>query len=64
MKLFVVEGICKMMISYSREDGTGRRDISDYLNNGIPRLSTVWEHSLTNSLEHDHTTEPRMALRH
>ena len=30
----------------------------------IPRLSTVWEHSHTNLLGHDHTTEPGMALRH
>ena len=30
----------------------------------IPRLSTVWDHSLTNLLGHDHTTEPGMALRY
>ena len=34
------------------------------MENVIPRLSTIWEHSLTNLLGHDHTTEPRMALRH
>ena len=33
------------------------------MENEIPRLSTVWEHSLTNLLGHDHTTEPGMALR-
>ena len=27
-------------------------------------MSTVWEHSLTILLGHDHTTEPGMALRH
>ena len=30
----------------------------------IPRLSTVWEHSLTYLLGHDHTLEPEMTLRH
>ena len=34
------------------------------MENEIPRLSTVWEHSLTNLLGHYHTTEPLMALRH
>ena len=27
-------------------------------------MSIEWEHSLTNLLGHDHTTEPGMALRH
>ena len=34
------------------------------MENEIPRLSTVWEHSLINLLGHDPTTEPGMALRH
>ena len=34
------------------------------MENEIPRLSTVWEHSLAHLLGHDHTTETRMALRH
>ena len=34
------------------------------MENEIPRLSTVWEHSPSNLLGHDHTTEPAMALRH
>ena len=34
------------------------------MENEIPRLSTVWEHSITTLLGHDHTTEPGMALRH
>ena len=34
------------------------------MENEIPRLSTVWENSLTNLLGHDPTTEPGMALRH
>ena len=34
------------------------------MENEIPSLSTVWEHSLTNLLDHDHTTEPGLALRH
>ena len=29
-----------------------------------PRLSTVWEHSLTNLLGDDHTTEAGVTLRH
>ena len=32
--------------------------------NEIPRLSPVWEHSLTTLLGHDPTSEPGMALRH
>ena len=34
------------------------------MENEIPRLSIVWEHSLTNLSGHDPTTEPGMALRH
>ena len=34
------------------------------MENEIPKLSTVWEHSISNLLGHDHTTEPGMALRH
>ena len=34
------------------------------MENQIPKLSTVWEHSLTNLLGHDHTTEAGMTLRH
>ena len=34
------------------------------MENEIPRLSPVWEYSLTNLLGHDHTAEPGMALRH
>ena len=34
------------------------------MQNKIPRLSSVGEHSPTNLLGHDHTTEPGMALRH
>ena len=34
------------------------------MENEIPRLSPVLEHSLTNLLGHAHTTEPGMALRH
>ena len=34
------------------------------MENEIARLSTVWEHSLTNLLGQDHSTEPGMALRH
>ena len=34
------------------------------MENEIPRLSPVWEHSLTNLLGHDPATEPGMALRH
>ena len=34
------------------------------MENEIPRLSTAWDHSLTNVLGHDQTTEPRMTLRH
>ena len=34
------------------------------MENEIPRLSTVWEPTLTNLLGHDHTIEPGMALRH
>ena len=33
------------------------------MENEIPRLSPVWEHSLINLLGHAHTTEPTMALR-
>ena len=34
------------------------------MENEIPRLSPVWEHSSTNLLEHAHTTELGMTLRH
>ena len=34
------------------------------MENEIPRFSTVWEHSPTSLLGHDHTTEPGMSLRH
>ena len=34
------------------------------MDNEIPRLSEVWEHSLTKLLGHDHTTEPGIALRY
>ena len=34
------------------------------MENQVPRLSPVWEHSLTNLLGHDPTTEPGIALRH
>ena len=30
----------------------------------VPRLSPVWEHSLTTLLGHDPTTEPGIILRH
>ena len=33
------------------------------MENEIPRLSPVWEHSLTTLLGHDPTSEPGMALR-
>ena len=34
------------------------------MENQVPRLSPVWEHSLTTLLGHDPTTEPGIALRH
>ena len=34
------------------------------MENEIPRLSPVWEHSLTTLLGHDPSTEPGIALRH
>ena len=34
------------------------------MENEIPRLSPVWEHSLTILLGHDPTSDPGMALRH
>ena len=34
------------------------------MENEIPRLSLVWEHSLDNVLGHAYTSEPGMALRH
>ena len=34
------------------------------MENEIPRLSPVWDHSLTTILGHDPTTEPGIALRH
>ena len=34
------------------------------MENEVPRLSPVWEHSLTILLGHDPTSEPRIALRH
>ena len=34
------------------------------MENQIPRLSTVWENSLTNLLGYDHTAEAGMSLRH
>ena len=33
------------------------------MENQILSLSVVWEHSLTNLLEHDHTAEAGMTLR-
>ena len=34
------------------------------MENQVPRLSPVWEYSLTTLLGHDPTTEPGIALRH
>ena len=34
------------------------------MKNQIPRLSTVWKHSLIYLLGHDHTTEAGISLRH
>ena len=34
------------------------------MENEIPRLSPVWEHSLTTLLGHDPTSDPGMVLRH
>ena len=34
------------------------------MENKVPRLSPVWEHSLAKLLGHDHTTEPGIDLRH
>ena len=34
------------------------------MENEIPRLSPVWEHSRSNLLGHDPTTEPGIALIH
>ena len=41
-----------------------RKNTNSTMENEIPRLSPIWEHSLTDLLGHDHTTEPGMAPRH